>query len=300
MRYRDLADADCSIAQALAIVGDWWALLVIRDVAGGLVRFEQLQRELGVSRKVLAERLASLVEDGVLEKRPYSDRPVRHEYHLTEIGRGLLPVLIALQDWGSRYVMGDGSLSATTTPTSAEAHRVHALVGTRVPSLALTSSSGRRRDPLARGRWTVLYCFPGAYAPAPNAYPPGWNKIPGTAGCTLESCAFRDRLAEFRARGAEVAGVSTQRPDELAAFAAHEQIPFPLLSDADLALAAGLRLPTFRAGGADRLKRSMLIVDADRVVRAVQYPIANPAGCADDALATLENHALVGVLDAVR
>lgn len=288
MRYRDLADADCSIAQALAIVGDWWTLLVVRDIAGGLVRFDQLQRELGVSRKVLAARLASLVEHDVLEKRPYSDGPVRHEYHLTAKGRGLLPVLISLQDWGSRYVMGDGSLSATTETTSEEARRVRALVGTRVPPLQLTAASGECRDPIAADRWTVLYCFPGAYAPAPNAYPPGWQTIPGAAGCTLESCAFRDRLDAFEQRATDVAGVSTQRPDELAAFAAHEQIPFALMSDADLALAASLRLPTFRAASADRLKRLMLIVDPDRTVRAVRYPISDPGGCADDALAILD------------
>lgn len=288
MRYRDLADADCSIAQALGIVGDWWTLLVVRDVAGGVSRFDALRRELGVSRKVLAARLASLVEDDVLERRPYHEHPVRHEYHLTAKGRGLLPVLVALQDWGSRYVMGDGSLSATTEASSDEAHRVRGLVGVRVPPLALTGTDGAPRDPVATDRWTVLYCFPGAYAPAPNAYPPGWDAIPGATGCTIESCAFRDRLGAFHERAAEVSGVSTQRPDELAAFAAHERIQFPLLSDADLALAASLRLPTFRAAGADRFKRLMLVVDADRIVRAARYPITDPAGCADEALAILD------------
>jgi DNA-binding HxlR family transcriptional regulator/peroxiredoxin len=288
VRYRDLTDADCAIAQALAIVGDWWTLLVVRDVAGGRVRFDELQRELAVSRKVLAERLASLVEHGVLEKRLYSERPPRHEYHLTAKGRGLLPVLVALQDWGARHVMGDGSLSATTAPASTEAERVRGLAGVRVPPLRLAGADGERRDPLAPGRWTVLYCFPGAYAPAPGAYPPGWSDIPGAAGCTVESCAFRDRLDAFHERGAEVAGVSTQRPDELARFAAHARIPFPLLSDAELALAAALRLPTFRAAGADRLKRLTLVADPDRVVRAVLYPVSDPAACPDEALAVLD------------
>lgn len=83
-----LGDADCSIAQALDVVGDWWTLLVVRDAARGVHRFEEFQRELGVSRKVLTERLKLLVEAGVLTREPYQERPVRHEYRLTPRGRG--------------------------------------------------------------------------------------------------------------------------------------------------------------------------------------------------------------------
>jgi DNA-binding HxlR family transcriptional regulator/peroxiredoxin len=287
VRYRDLADAECSIAQALAVVGDWWSLLVIRDIAGGRSRFDELQAELGVSRKVLAERLKTLVANEVLERRPYSERPPRFEYHLTAKGRGLLPVLIALQDWGARFVMGDGSVTATTNPGSDEARRVRGLIGWPVPPLELRAADGTLRDPLTRTRWTVLYCFPGAYAPGHGSYPAGWSAIDGATGCTVESCAFRDRLGEFRRLGADVVGVSTQRPDELAAFAAYERLPFALFSDAGLDLAASLRLPTFRAAGADRLKRLTLIVDDARVVRGTLYPIADPIGSADDALALL-------------
>ena len=288
MRRSDLSDAECTIAQALAIVGDWWTLLVIRDVVGGIHRFDQLQAELGVSRKVLTERLAALVEDGVLEKRPYHARPPRYEYHLTEMGHGLLPVLVALQDWGSRFVTGDGSLTATTEPESAEARRMHALVGTQVPPLLLRAADGSTVDPVATTPWTVLYCFPGAYAPAPGAYPPGWGAIPGARGCTLESVTYRDRLDEFTARGASVYGISTQRPDELEAFAAHERIAFPLLSDQALDLIGALRLPTFRAAGADRLKRLTLLVRHDRVVAGVLYPLNDPAGSVQDALALID------------
>src|SRR5688500_13215915 len=93
----DLSDADCGIAQALGVIGDWWTFLVVRDIAGGTTRFDALQRELGVSRRALAERLTSLVAHGVLTKRPYSDHPPRHDYLLTAKGEALLPVLIALQ-----------------------------------------------------------------------------------------------------------------------------------------------------------------------------------------------------------
>ncbi len=288
MRYTDLADADCSIAQALAVVGDWWTLLVIRDIAGGVHRFDALQAEAGMSRKVLTERLKSLVEHGVLEKRLYHPNPPRYEYHLTASGRGLLPVLVALQDWGSRHLMGDGTLSATSTQDSAETRRVHALIGTRLPELALDSSAGPPTDPVADAPWTVLYCFPGAYAPDTQGYPPGWSSIPGAIGCTLESSTYRDRLDEFTRRGARVYGVSTQRPDQLAAFADHARIRFPLLSDADLRLSAALRLPTFRAAGVDRLKRLTLLLAGDRTVRGVLYPLDDPAGSVEDALALID------------
>jgi DNA-binding HxlR family transcriptional regulator/peroxiredoxin len=287
MRYRDLSDAECAIAQALGVVGDWWSLLVIRDVAGGRVRFDDLQRELGVSRKVLTERLKTLVDHEVIERRLYCERPPRYEYHLTDKGRGLLPVLIALQDWGSRFVMGDGSVTATTALGSDEARRVAALVGRSVPALRLAAADGRLMDPVSSSGWTVLYCFPGAYAPGHGRHPENWSEIQGARGCTLESCAFRDRLDAFRQQGAAVVGVSTQRTDELAAFAAHERISFPVLSDADLELAASLRLPTFRAAGADRLKRLTVVIDAERVVRRTLYPISDPASCADEALAVL-------------
>jgi DNA-binding HxlR family transcriptional regulator/peroxiredoxin len=294
VRYTNLAgpDADCAIAQALGVVGDWWTLLVIRDVAGGLRRFDALQAELGVSRKVLAERLRELVAAGVLDRRAYQDRPPRHEYHLTPAGRDLMPVLIALQDWGARHLLGDGSLSATTTADSAETHRVRTLIGATLPELTLTGSDGTPTDPVAGSGWTVLYCFAAAYPPAARtSYPPGWGQIPGAIGCTVESRAFRDREADFAAVHATLRGVSTQRPDELAAFARRERLRFPLLSDAGLQLAGALRLPTFRAGGTDRLKRLTLLVDAERTIRDVLYPIADPQGSVEDALRA------VGALD---
>jgi DNA-binding HxlR family transcriptional regulator/peroxiredoxin len=287
VKHSELADADCAIAQALAVVGDWWTLLVVRDVAGGIHRFDGLQAELDVSRKTLTERLASLVEHGVLEKRPYVDRPPRYEYHLTEMGRGLLPVLIALQDWGGRHLLGDGTLTATTPPGSVEAKRVHDLVGQQVPALRLTDAHDRPADPVGDSSWTVLYCFAGAYARSDRGYPPGWSDIPGAAGCTLESVTYRDRLPELTGAGAVVHGVSTQRPDQLRAFERSQRLGFPLLSDADLTLAAALRLPTFRAGGVDRLKRATLIIDAERTIREVVYPVPDPAGSVGDVLTLL-------------
>ncbi|WP_411106158.1 winged helix-turn-helix transcriptional regulator [Streptomyces sp. cmx-4-9] len=281
-----LGDADCSIAQALDVVGDWWTMLLVRDAARGLRRFEEFQRELGLSRKVLSERLKLLVEAGVLTREPYQERPVRHEYRLTPRGRGLLPVLVALQDWGDTWILGDGGMTATTDEASREAQRVHALRGTRLPELLLPDRSGALRDPVADSPFTVLYCFPAAYADA-GAYPPGWAGIPGARGCTFESCTYRDQLALFTAAGATVHGVSTQRPDEQREFARKEGLRFPLLSDAGLALTTALRLPTFRAAGVSRLKRLTLVVDRERTVREVLYPIQDIEASVTAALAAV-------------
>jgi peroxiredoxin len=118
--------------------------------------------------------------------------------------------------------------------------------------------------------------------------PPDWEELPGAAGCTLEACTYRDQLGEFTARGASVFGVSTQRGDEQAAFARAENIAFPLLSDAELALVTALRLPTFRVGSIDRLKRVTLIVGRDRIVRGCLYPIQDITGSVTDVLALLD------------
>jgi DNA-binding HxlR family transcriptional regulator len=107
MKRTSFADMSCSIARTLELVGEWWTPLIIRDVYLGLTRFERMQRNLGVSRKVLAQRLDALIENGLLERRAYQQRPVRHEYVLTEKGRELAPVLMALMAWGDRWTAGE-------------------------------------------------------------------------------------------------------------------------------------------------------------------------------------------------
>jgi len=287
MREVSPIDADCAIAQALAVVGDWWTLLILRDLAGGAHRFNELAAKLRISRRVLAERLNALLEHGLVERRGYSERPARYEYHLTQKGSGLLPVLVALQDWGGRFLLGDGSLTATSTADSIEAHRIQDLVERRLPRLSMRDHRNMAVDPVGDSDWTVLYCFPGAWAPAARGHPPGWDEIPGAAGCTLESTTFRDSFTDFARCGATVHGVSTQRPDQLADFAAHYQLPFTLLSDQDFRLTTALRLPVFRAAGVDRLKRLTLVADRSRAIRAVLYPIADPAASVAETIASL-------------
>jgi DNA-binding HxlR family transcriptional regulator len=101
------ADMTCSIARTLDIAGEWWSPLILRDVHLGITRFDDLRRDLGISRKVLSERLERLVEHGVLERRAYSERPPRGDYVLTQKGRELVDVLLAMVAWGDRWTAGE-------------------------------------------------------------------------------------------------------------------------------------------------------------------------------------------------
>jgi DNA-binding HxlR family transcriptional regulator len=96
----------CSIARSLEVVGERWSLLIVRDVMNGHRRFDQLQKALGVARNVLSARLQRLIEEDILERRPYQRSPERYEYFLTEKGLDLWPALIALLNWGDRYSPG--------------------------------------------------------------------------------------------------------------------------------------------------------------------------------------------------
>jgi DNA-binding HxlR family transcriptional regulator len=108
MLPRTYDDQNCSVARALEVLGDRWTLLVIRDAFLGVRRFDDFQRSLGIARNVLADRLARLVEEGVLERRRYQQRPERHEYRLTDKGLDLLPVTMTLMKWGDRYYAPPG------------------------------------------------------------------------------------------------------------------------------------------------------------------------------------------------
>jgi DNA-binding HxlR family transcriptional regulator len=105
-RTADYSHQVCSVAATLEVVGDPWALLILRDAFLGVRRFEQWQERLGVARNVLAARLKSLVAHGVFEKRAYSEHPPRCEYVLTEKGRELHAVLLTMAAWGERHVYG--------------------------------------------------------------------------------------------------------------------------------------------------------------------------------------------------
>ncbi|WP_433429830.1 winged helix-turn-helix transcriptional regulator [Nonomuraea sp. CA-141351] len=95
---------ECSIANALAVVGERWSLLAMREILLGVRRFDQIARNTGASRDILTARLRKLEEVGLLERRLYEEHPPRYEYVLTEAGEALHTVLLSLMDWGDRYV----------------------------------------------------------------------------------------------------------------------------------------------------------------------------------------------------
>ena len=98
---------NCSIARSVEILGEWWTLAIVRDVFFGVRRFDDLVADLGISRGVLTDRLSTLVDHGVLERRRYQERPERFEYRLTEKGRDLYPVLVALMHWGDTWLSAE-------------------------------------------------------------------------------------------------------------------------------------------------------------------------------------------------
>jgi DNA-binding HxlR family transcriptional regulator len=104
MLNRAYEGQNCSVASALEIVGERWTLLIVRDVFLGLRRFDQFQESLGIARNVLTDRLNWLVDEGILERLRYSERPERYEYRLTQKGRDLLLPLTALRQWGDKYL----------------------------------------------------------------------------------------------------------------------------------------------------------------------------------------------------
>ena len=124
MAIKAFADLNCSIAQPLAFLGERWALLVVRDVSIGRRRFDEIQESLGVATNVLSQRLATLVEEGVLERRRYSEHPERFEYRLTEKGRELVPVLLALLRWGDRWTASEAGPPLETVHTACD-HTFH-------------------------------------------------------------------------------------------------------------------------------------------------------------------------------
>lgn len=103
-KWDQLATDWCPVARAMSVIGDRWTLLIVRDCFLGKTRFEEFQASLGVTRHLLSARLKRLVESGVLEKNPYSRKPLRHEYRLTEKGRDFAPALIGLKDWGKKHM----------------------------------------------------------------------------------------------------------------------------------------------------------------------------------------------------
>jgi len=146
------------------------------------------------------------------------------------------------------------------------------LIGMRLPDVELESTRGRRvnlsRDP---NRLLAIYCYPRTGRPD-QPIPEGWDAIPGARGCTPQNIAFRDRIEAFQSLGAAVYGLSTQTPEYQREMAQRLQLPYEILSDAELRFTRPLRLPTFDFGGETLLKR-LSMVARDGVIEHVVYPV---------------------------
>jgi DNA-binding HxlR family transcriptional regulator len=150
MERKSFAGMDCSVAQCLEVVGEWWSMLIVRDSFLGVTRFEDFQRRLGISRNILRQRLTKLVDAGVLTRVPYSEHPPRVDYRLTDRGRDLWPVISAMRQWGDAYAAPAGR-PVEVTHTACGSTRPLALVcpdcGEPVGPRDVTATAGAGRDP---------------------------------------------------------------------------------------------------------------------------------------------------------
>jgi DNA-binding HxlR family transcriptional regulator len=141
----------CSIAATLDVVGERWSLLIVRNVMLGLRRFEEMQQNLGIARNVLQSRLSGLVEQGVLERRAYQERPARYEYRLTDKGLDLWPTIVALMQWGDRHAAAPAGppvvLEHRGCGGSVDEHRICARCGERLKVRDVRALAGPGASP---------------------------------------------------------------------------------------------------------------------------------------------------------
>ena len=159
------------------------------------------------------------------------------------------------------------------------------LRGAMLPQLTLESTHGPVSLRALSTDLLVLYVYPRAGKPGVPSLP-GWDDIPGARGCTPQSLGFREAYPDFRALGAEVAGLSAQTLDDQQEFAERNEIPYPILADPELRLGAALRLPTFEVDGVTLYKRLALVVESCAIAK-VFYPVFPPNESAAEVLAWL-------------
>lgn len=134
MRRKSWAEVDCPMARAIDLVGEWGSLLIIREAFGGVTRFDDFQERLQISRHLLTERLKKLVAGGFLSRQPIAADAKRHEYVLTPMGEDFITTVVALRQWGDRWLFA---------PDPPPARMVDALDGSQIAPLKVMSSKGR-------------------------------------------------------------------------------------------------------------------------------------------------------------
>lgn len=154
-RFR-LEDLSCPLSTTVQHVGEWWTLLILHDAFDGFTRFDEFQRNLKISSSMLTTRLRTLVDDGLLERRQYQDKPPRYEYVLTELGRSLRPVIITLAAWGNeRLAPEDRTMILVDSETGKEVEPVvvDQATGRRIDGPDFVFTSGPAASPAMRKRY---------------------------------------------------------------------------------------------------------------------------------------------------
>jgi peroxiredoxin len=160
------------------------------------------------------------------------------------------------------------------------------LTGSKLPDLSLAATDGTQVNLSKLGGRTVVYVYPRTGEPGKPS-PDGWDAIPGARGCTPQTCGFRDHYADLKQLGVrQLYGLSTQDTAYQQEVAQRLHLPFPIISDADLALTRALRLPTFTAAGMTLLKRMAWVIDDGRVTK-VFYPVFPPDKNAEEVVSWL-------------
>jgi DNA-binding HxlR family transcriptional regulator len=151
-------DRECPLSTTLQHVGEWWTLLILHDAFDGFTRFDEFQENLKISSSMLTSRLKTLVADGLLERRPYQSNPTRHEYVLTDLGRSLRPVIVALAAWGNqRLDPGQRSMILVDAESGQEVEPVvvDRATGRRVDGAGFVFTSGPAASDAMRARYVT-------------------------------------------------------------------------------------------------------------------------------------------------
>lgn len=173
-------------------------------------------------------------------------------------------------------------------PTSLDDGACDHLLGLLLPSVNLYSTTGRTVNPAQISNWLVIYCYPMTGRPG-RPIPDGWTQIPGAAGCTPQSCSFRDHQKELQALNAQLFGVSTQTTEDQREAVERLHLPFELLSDTSFKFAQGLGLPMFEVEGMRMIKRVTLVAKDSRIMKYF-YPVFPPDKNIDDVLSWLRDN----------
>jgi DNA-binding HxlR family transcriptional regulator len=152
-----LEDRECPLSTTLAVVGEWWTLLILHDAFDGYTRFDQFQANLKISSSILTARLKTLVEQGLLERRRYQSGPDRYEYLLTELGRSLRPVIVTLAAWGNSRLDPDQRamvLIDRTTGREIEPAVIDPATGAALDEERFVFAAGPAASPAMRQRYS--------------------------------------------------------------------------------------------------------------------------------------------------